>query len=106
MRAEDAGGLDREFIETNVCNDPEKAWRTLEEIEHGGAGAHAGPGGPPPVDYSHGYEQGAPPGALEYQLDPEVSGGSGRSGRSGAEELSASLRAEVSPRSAAAAQRL
>ena len=27
------GGLDREFVEQHTCNDPSKAWRTLQEFQ-------------------------------------------------------------------------
>ena len=31
----DVGGLDREFVEQSVCNDPRKAWRALQDYQAG-----------------------------------------------------------------------
>ena len=29
----DVGGLDREFVEQNICNNPEAAWRTFQDFQ-------------------------------------------------------------------------
>lgn len=34
----DVGGLDREFVEQNICNNPEGAWRTFQDFQEQAAG--------------------------------------------------------------------
>jgi len=57
----DVGGLDGDFIQQNVYNDPEAAWRQLQDLEsgYGGGGDGHAEGYEGAEGYAEGYAEGA-----------------------------------------------